>query len=389
MLRRAFIISGLVLAACNSQGEDSESVGSASIAISSVPSNVVCIQVTSADSVRSTTQSFNVTPGQSTVLQLSNLPTGSDTFTGAAFSTSCSLVTSSSIPNWVGAPVVASINSASATPVTIVLTPNGQSQLTVDFEGDGDGGVADGGSTTDAGGITYTGSGTITANTGNLNVTRNGVSYLVENDVSSSGAANCQTLNVNGTSFTVTAQNCGPSTSVPVSSPGIVYGIKDPSDRSTGSPLPLQVSSIVGAVTSWSFVPVTAGTYDASYQLWFNAAAGDSTAGGTLPTSAYLAVWPYSQGSLQPAGSQIGTVTIAGQIWTVWTGTGPDGKPSITYVAITKTTSVNLDLKLFMTDAATRGVIQTSSYLSDIQSEFDILSGGVGLATSDYSVTVH
>ncbi len=138
MIYRRLIFSGLLLAACNPgpPGGDDGAVGSAFIAVAEVPSEVACIQVTISDATRSVTQNFGVTAGQSTVLQLSNLPTGSDTFTGAAYGTTCSSVTGTSVPTWVGSPVVAMINSTTATSVTLVLKPNGQSNLTVDFQGD-------------------------------------------------------------------------------------------------------------------------------------------------------------------------------------------------------------------------------------------------------------
>jgi hypothetical protein len=136
MFRRALLVSSLALTACSSHAPGSELTGRASMAIASVPTNVSCIQVTSANSIRSVSNSFSVTAGQSTVLELSNLPTGTVTFTGAAFPAPCAQVTSSSIPDWVGAAVTASIDSTSVTPVTLDLTPNGQTAVTVNFNGD-------------------------------------------------------------------------------------------------------------------------------------------------------------------------------------------------------------------------------------------------------------
>jgi hypothetical protein len=144
MFRRALLVSGVALAACVSHTENSELTGRASLAIASVPSNVSCIQVTGATSNRSSTDSFDVTAGQSTVLELNSVPTGTVTFTGAAFATSCAGVTAASTPDWTGAPVTAVITSTSVTPITLVLTPNGQTAVTVDFE---DGGVTDAAST--------------------------------------------------------------------------------------------------------------------------------------------------------------------------------------------------------------------------------------------------
>jgi hypothetical protein len=146
MVRRILLVSGLALAACVSQAErgDSEPTGLASLAIAIVPANVSCIQISAANSARSVTDSFNVTSGQSTVLPLTGLPTGKATFNGVAFAAACKNVTASSTPDWIGGPLAATISSTSSTPLTLNLVPNGQSSLTVNFEGDGGGAATDG-----------------------------------------------------------------------------------------------------------------------------------------------------------------------------------------------------------------------------------------------------
>jgi hypothetical protein len=154
MFRRVLLISGVALAACVSHTDSSELTGLASLAIANVPSDVSCIQVSAANSVRSVADSFDVTAGQSTVLELDSLPTGTVTFTGTAYATSCAQVTSASTPDWVGPPVTAAINSTSPTPLTLTLVPNGQSALTVNFDGDGGGASCPTGQSTCAGSCT-------------------------------------------------------------------------------------------------------------------------------------------------------------------------------------------------------------------------------------------
>jgi len=99
MFRRALLVSSLALTACSSHAPGSELTGRASMAIASVPTNVSCIQVTSANSIRSVSNSFSVTAGQSTVLELSNLPTGRSR-SRVRLPAPCAQVTSSSIPDW-------------------------------------------------------------------------------------------------------------------------------------------------------------------------------------------------------------------------------------------------------------------------------------------------
>jgi hypothetical protein len=205
------------------------------------------------------------------------------------------------------------------------------------------------------------------------------------------GATNCQTLSAACATFSITAQNCGSSSTsgAPVSFPEIIYGFKDSGDYSQNAPTPKQESAIASAPTSWSFNVPSSGTFNAVYDLWFNVNQNDYTVGNP-PTGAYVQVWPYVKGSVQPPGSPTSTVTIGGAVWTVWTGgTGANGKPYIAYVANPLTTSVNIDLKPFFADAVSRGVIQSSWYLSAVQAGFEIWSGGAGLATTTFSAAVN
>ena len=79
--------------------------GIASITLALVPADVACIQITSQGASRTQLDSFSVAPNQTTVLKLKGLPTGNVAFSGQAFGTSCSSVTSSTIANYIADPV--------------------------------------------------------------------------------------------------------------------------------------------------------------------------------------------------------------------------------------------------------------------------------------------
>jgi hypothetical protein len=51
---------------------------------------------------------------------------------------------------------------------------------------------------------------------------------------------------------------------------------------------------------------------------------------------------------------------------------------------------MSLEYKLgdFIRDAVTRGYVQNSWYLTNVYAGFEIWSGGVGLETTDFAVTV-
>jgi len=55
----------------------------------------------------------------------------------------------------------------------------------------------------------------------------------------------------------------------------------------------------------------------------------------------------------------------------------------------TGTTSVtNLDLQALVADAVSRGYIQNSWYLIDVEAGFELWQGGAGLATNSFSINV-
>jgi len=83
-------LSAAVLAVigCSGEGDSEELIGRAEIAITQVPSDVRCIRLVATGS-RVSQQDFNVMPGQSSILALNALPTGTVTFSGDAFNSPC------------------------------------------------------------------------------------------------------------------------------------------------------------------------------------------------------------------------------------------------------------------------------------------------------------
>ena len=132
------------------------------------------------------------------------------------------------------------------------------------------------------------------------------------------------------------------------------------------------------------------GAYNAAYDVWFStSSAGDPAA--STPSGGYLMVWLYKPSGNYPIGSMIASTSspIAGNTWNVWYGNNAsNGKPCVSYVAQTKLNSLSFDLNLFIKDAVTRGYVQNSWSLTNVFSGFEIWSGGVGLQTTDFSVTV-
>ncbi len=234
------------------------------------------------------------------------------------------------------------------------------------------------------------GSGTITDPTGMAQVTRDGRSYIVQNNVWGANAA--QTLSYNGPTFEVKAQSGnngggGQPVSYPSAFIGSNYG-----RGTSGSNLPKQVSAIQSVQTGFSHNAdgTISGQYNATYDVWFSTnAGGDAQA----PSGGYLMVWLFDPSNEQPMGSLVQAgATVAGMpgAWDVWLGTN-SGKPCISYVRTEHTTSMEFDLNLFIKDATTRpsAPIQSSWYLSNVFAGFEIWSGGVGLKCNAFYAIVN
>lgn len=150
------ICAGTGLVACGDAG-NGELVGSAQIAITQVPVDVSCVQISAQGVARSAQRSFDVAPGQSSVLSMQSLPTGNVTFSGLGFSVPCASVTSSTVAPWQSDPTPAIVPTSGApAQVALVMRRNGRASISVDFQDDptatggtgGTGGAATGGTGT-------------------------------------------------------------------------------------------------------------------------------------------------------------------------------------------------------------------------------------------------
>ncbi|MBN2193293.1 MAG: hypothetical protein JW751_10795 [Polyangiaceae bacterium] len=209
--------------------------------------------------------------------------------------------------------------------------------------------------------------------------------YLVQNNIWNEQAASQDLcISVTGTSFTVTTSGLSVGTSgAPAAYPSIVKGChQNACSTSATSNLPLQVSAIQSATSSWTFSGGN-GNYNVSYDLWVMPG---SNASYDEFDGLELMIWLDYNG-VQPFGNQQGTVNIGGASYAVWIGA--IGWNYVAYVRQGSVSSVsNLDLKAFIDDAVSRGKAQNSWYLKAIEAGFEIWSGGQGMKTSSFSATV-
>ena len=212
-----------------------------------------------------------------------------------------------------------------------------------------------------------------------------GGAYTVQNNEWGSGAAECISTDGNA-DFSVTNSSIDNATNgAPGGYPSLYKGCHWGACTS-GSGLPIPVSSMTtGAVTtSWNTTQPGTGAYDVAYDIWFNTP--PTTSG--QPNGAELMIWLNHNGSVQPFGSQVGTATVGGRGYNVWFGN--QGWNTISYTMTTGTTSVsNLDIDQIVADAISRGYIQPSWYLIDVEAGFELWQGGAGLATNSFAVNVN
>ena len=136
-------LSGVLLAAtvlgavsCGERPETPDDVTEARIALTQVPATgVACIRVT-VTGARTVVRSFDVTPGQSTVLTVGGLPAGNDTFLGEAFEPACNAVTTSTVATWLSDPTPATLTPGHVSDVALVLHRNAASRISIDFADD-------------------------------------------------------------------------------------------------------------------------------------------------------------------------------------------------------------------------------------------------------------
>lgn len=164
---------------------------------------------------------------------------------------------------------------------------------------------------------------------------------------------------------------------------------------SAGGGLPVAVSAITGGgavTTSWSIdtrAVAASDLWDASYDVWFHARSSGNQSIDNA-SNLELMIWLTHSAGATPTGAPMAAgVSIAGLTWNVWYGTGGNG-PCVSYLLSPAGNAVtNLDLGLLAADAVARGYLDVSWYLIDVEAGFELWSGGAGLESTAFSVTVH
>jgi hypothetical protein len=202
--------------------------------------------------------------------------------------------------------------------------------------------------------------------------------YIVQNNQWGADVGQC--VDVTATGFTVTGASHAQGTNgAPGSFPSIFRGCHY-GNCTTDSGLPAPYTSLGSLPSSARVTTPSTGSWNVAYDLWLD----PTPRTGGQNTGAEIMIWVDRNGPPQPVGSHVGTVTLAGATWDVWYGN--IGWNVVSYVRQQGSHTFDGDLRGFIDDAASRGHVQTSWYLTSVQFGFEPWVGGPGLAVTSFSV---
>ncbi|CAM5338226.1 Endoglucanase S [Streptomyces alboniger] len=197
------------------------------------------------------------------------------------------------------------------------------------------------------------------------------------------GTSETQCVSVSDTGFRITrADGSVPTSGAPKSYPSVFNGCHY-TKCSPGTSLPARLSTISSAPTSISYGYVGDAVYNASYDIWL-----DPTPRKDGVNRTEIMIWFHRTGAVQPVGSPVGTATVAGRTWQVWTGNN-GGNDVLSFVAPTTITGWSFDVMDFVRQAVDRGMARNNWYLTSVQAGFEPWRNGTGLSVKSFSSSVH
>ncbi|NEE21129.1 glycosyl hydrolase family 5 [Streptomyces sp. SID7499] len=206
--------------------------------------------------------------------------------------------------------------------------------------------------------------------------------YVVQNN--RWGTSQPQCIAVTDSGFRVTqADGSVPTNGAPKSYPSVYNGCHY-TNCSPGTNLPARLSSIADAPTSISYSYVGGdAAYNASYDIWL-----DPTPRTDGVNRTEIMIWFNKVGPIQPIGSQVGTASVGGRTWQVWSGSN-GSNDVLSFVAPSAIDSWNFNAMDFVRQAVSRGLAQNDWYLTSVQAGFEPWRNGAGLAVNSFSSTVN
>ncbi|WP_217144219.1 cellulose binding domain-containing protein [Streptomyces sp. AC627_RSS907] len=204
--------------------------------------------------------------------------------------------------------------------------------------------------------------------------------YVVQNNRWGTSATQCVTATDTG--FRVTrADGSAPTNGAPKSYPSVFNGCHYTA-CSPGTNLPARLSTISEAPSSISYGYAGDAVYNASYDIWL-----DPTPRTDGVNRTEIMIWFNRVGPVQPIGSPVGTATVGGRTWEVWTGSNGTNDV-LSFVAPTAIGGWSFDVMDFVRATVARGLAEDDWYLTSVQAGFEPWQNGTGLAVNSFSSTV-
>jgi len=231
-----------------------------------------------------------------------------------------------------------------------------------------------------------------------------GQNYVIQNNNWGNPSGTDLQLTYKNNSFVVTSGS-GSGGDAPASFPSIYIGASGNTANGLysthpGDNLPIKIADISNVTSTFRYSGSTS-VFNATYDIWF---------ANSIPTTTYndgidgfVMIWLRDPSGKQPIGSKVGTFTAAGKSWDVWKGPrgpGPMGStssaPVISFVNPTENDDsraqsfTNVDINLFIAEAAKNYQLPAAAYLTDVFAGFEIWSGGSGgnLSVDEFKAVV-
>ncbi|MFB7654283.1 MULTISPECIES: cellulose binding domain-containing protein [unclassified Streptomyces] len=204
--------------------------------------------------------------------------------------------------------------------------------------------------------------------------------YVVQNNRWGSSATQCVTATDSG--FRVAqADGSVPTNGAPKSYPSVFNGCHY-TTCSPGTSLPARLNTVSSAPSSISYGFVGDAVYNASYDIWL-----DPTPRTDGVNQTEIMIWFNRVGPIQPIGSPVGTATVGGRSWEVWSGSN-GSNDVLSFVAPSAISSWSFDVMDFVRATVARGLAEDDWYLTSVQAGFEPWQNGAGLAVNSFSSTV-
>ncbi|MFE0822362.1 cellulose binding domain-containing protein [Streptomyces sp. NPDC058847] len=204
--------------------------------------------------------------------------------------------------------------------------------------------------------------------------------YVVQNNRWGTSAPQCVTATDTG--FRVSqADGSVPTNGAPKSYPSVFNGCHY-TTCSPGTNLPARLSTVSEAPSSISYGYVGDAVYNASYDIWL-----DPTPRTDGVNQTEIMIWFNRVGPIQPIGSQVGTATVGGRNWELWTGSN-GANDVLSFVAPSAITDWSFDVMDFVRATVARGLAEDDWYLTSVQAGFEPWQNGAGLTVNSFSSTV-